>query len=177
MINPKPRNLRNFLAPEKFRRSMINWNANFVGAEKFRRFRGFGTILITRVLTKSDRLTESDGFVERRLLPNDLGGSIMIHFISTTATETTCPRCHARLLTAFDEGLRVTVDAEPLAKPADEIAALLAGKWTYTLTRNRHLVHRTPERIAAGTLAGSIHAAHKCKTPTQLTIDMIGQKK
>jgi len=100
----------------------------------------------------------------------------MIHFISTTATETTCPRCRARLLTAFDEGLRATVDAEPLAKPADEIAALLAGKWTYTLTRNRHLVHRTPERIAAGTLAGSIHAAHKCKTLTQLTIDMIGQK-
>src|SRR5690606_42066306 len=59
--------------------------------------------------------------------------TIMIHFISTTATETTCPRCRARLLTAFDEGLRVTVDAEPLAKPADEIAALLAGKWTYTL--------------------------------------------
>lgn len=101
----------------------------------------------------------------------------MIHFISTTATETTCPRCRAHLLTAFDEGLRVTVDAEPLAKPADEIAALLAGKWTYTLTRNRHLVHRTPERIAAGTPAGSIHATHKCKTPTQLTIDMIGQKK
>jgi len=30
--------------------------------------------------------------------------------------------------------------------------------------------------LAAGTHAGSIHAAHKCKTPIQLTIDMIGQK-
>jgi len=37
-------------------------------------------------------------------------------------------------------------------------------------------VHRTPERIAAGTPVGSIHATHKCKTPIQLTIDMIGQK-
>jgi len=74
MINRKPGNLGNFLTPEKFRRPMINWNANFVGAEKFPRFPGFRTILIARVLTKSDGLTESDGFVERRLLPNDLGG-------------------------------------------------------------------------------------------------------
>src|SRR5690606_41679254 len=98
MINPKPRNLRNFLAPEKFRRSMINWNANFVGAAKFRRFRGFGTILITRVLTKSDRLTESDGLVERRVLPNELGGGIENHFIAKNATETPHPRGHAHRL-------------------------------------------------------------------------------
>jgi len=73
------------------------------------------------------------------------------HFVSTPAAETTCPRCRAQLLTALDEGLRATVDADPL-DPAAEIAALLAGKWTYTLTSNRHLVHRTPERITIDTI-------------------------
>ncbi|MCX4474835.1 hypothetical protein OOK41_31745 [Micromonospora sp. NBC_01655] len=99
------------------------------------------------------------------------------HFISTTATEARCPRCHAALLTALDEGLPVRVDATPLPDRAAEINALLDGRWTYTHTANKHLVIRDEHRIAANTMRGTVHAEHKCTGPTQLTIeDLIGEK-
>lgn len=93
------------------------------------------------------------------------------HFASTAAKATECPRCRAALLTAHDEGLRATVDLEPLADRAAEIEALLDGRWTYTHTQWGHLVYRDASRIAAGTLRGTIHAQHKCVGTVQLTLD------
>lgn len=97
------------------------------------------------------------------------------HFISTTARNTTCPTCRAHTLTAHDEGLPATVDATPI--PAtDEIAALLAGKRTYTKTRGGQLIHRQAGRIRGGWLKGDIHAEHKCTPqPEQLTFDIGAQ--
>jgi len=100
----------------------------------------------------------------------------MTYFASTRATDTTCPRCRAAVLVALDEGLRVRADSTPLPDRQSEIAALLDGRQTYTLTAHRHLIHRTAERIATDRLRGTIHAEHKCVTPTQLTIDQIGRQ-
>lgn len=99
------------------------------------------------------------------------------HFISTTAAETTCPRCRKPLLTALDEGIPTRVDATPLPDRQAEIAALLDGRWTYVLTINRHLTIRDASRITGGSLRGTIHAEHKCTGAEQLTIeDLIGDK-
>lgn len=101
----------------------------------------------------------------------------MSHLASTTAKAAPCPRCHRATLVALDEGISARVDATPLRDRADEIAALLENRWTYTLTNWGHLVHREPGRIAANTLRGAIHAEHKCNRPVQLTLDkMIGLK-
>ncbi|MDG4799030.1 hypothetical protein [Micromonospora sp. WMMD980] len=93
------------------------------------------------------------------------------HLISTVATEHRCDRCRAPIITAHDDGIPARVDTAPLPDRQAEIAALLDGKWTYTLTLNRHLIHRDAERITANNLTGTIHAEHKCAGPTQLTFD------
>jgi hypothetical protein len=98
----------------------------------------------------------------------------MSHLASTVATETRCPRCHAPLLAALDEGLHAQVDIKPLADPQAEIAALMQGRWTYTHTHWGHLVHRDATRIAGNTLRGPIHAEHRCQRNEQLTLDTIG---
>ena len=101
----------------------------------------------------------------------------MTYFASTQTTETTCPQCNQAILTALDEGLAAKANAAPLLDQAAEIAVLLQGRLTYTLTRNRHLVHRTAERITSGMPHGTIHAAHQCVGRIQLTIDdMIGNQ-
>ncbi|NIL59927.1 hypothetical protein [Salinispora arenicola] len=99
------------------------------------------------------------------------------HLTSTSATETRCPRCRTALLTALDDGIPARVNATPLPDRQAEITALINGQWTYTLTRNQHLVIRDAERITADTLQGTIHAEHTCTGPTQLTLDdLIGNK-
>ncbi|MBM0274121.1 hypothetical protein [Micromonospora tarensis] len=92
-------------------------------------------------------------------------------FKSTLTAPTRCPRCHAPTLTALDEGIPARVNATPLPNRQAEIDALIQGLMTYTHTNNRHLVYRTPERITANTLRGTIHAEHHCNGPTQLTFD------
>lgn len=97
------------------------------------------------------------------------------YLVSTTATDTRCPRCRAAVITAIDEGIPARVDATPLPDRTAEIAALLDGKHTYVLTDRRHLFHRDASRIAGGSIHGTIHAEHTCAGPTQLTIeDLIG---
>lgn len=83
----------------------------------------------------------------------------MSHLVSTAATEDTCHRCRRPVLVALAEGLPTKVDPAPLDH-AGEIAALIQGRWTYTLTRTRDLIHRDADRI--GTLAGTIHTQHIC---------------
>lgn len=100
----------------------------------------------------------------------------MTHLASTTADDAECPRCHKPILTALDEGLTAHVDATPLPDRQAEIAALIEGRWTYTLTTYRQLIHRNAQRITADTMRGTIHAEHRCAGIVQLTIDdMIGQ--
>jgi hypothetical protein len=66
----------------------------------------------------------------------------MTHFQSTTVTETRCPRCHRAILTALDEGLRVTADTTPLPNPQAEVAAILDNRRTYTRTQFGWLIFR-----------------------------------
>lgn len=109
--------------------------------------------------------------------PEKPGGHTMtrVHLVSTTATEQPCPRCRRATLTALDEGLPARVDATPLHDRTAEIAALLQGRWTFTYTANRQLIHRDATRITDNHLRGTVHAAHKCVGYEQTTIDdMIG---
>jgi hypothetical protein len=98
----------------------------------------------------------------------------MKHLISTTATDTHCPRCHAPVITALDSGLTARVDRVPLPDAQAEIAVLLDNRRTYTLTRYHHLIHRDPGHIANGTLNGTTHAEHKCAHNEQLQLDLNG---
>lgn len=84
----------------------------------------------------------------------------MTHLITTPVKGDLCPRCRTVTLTGTAEGLHARVD--PIAlNGAGEIAALLAGQTTYTLTRTE-LVHRDPGRIAGTALKGPVVAEHRC---------------
>src|SRR5690606_41888331 len=134
MINRKPRKLRKLFGPSVIAEAMINRKPGNLGNVFTPTRTG-----VHRSTTQEVNFGWAGKFPKFPRFPVDLGGSIMIHFISTTPTETTCPRCHAHLRTAFHAGLRVPVHAEPLAKPADDLAPQPAGHWTYTLPRHRHL--------------------------------------
>lgn len=84
------------------------------------------------------------------------------HLITTPVTADLCPRCKAVILIGWAEGLHARVDPTPLNRDG-EIATLLAGLQTYTLTRSG-LVHRDATRIAGGTLSkcGRTVPQHKC---------------
>lgn len=86
------------------------------------------------------------------------------HLISTTAAGKPCPGCTAPILTALDEGLTATVDAEPITGP--EVQILITGRRTYTLHANNELTYRDAGRIIGGHLRGTIHAEHRCPQPT-----------
>lgn len=88
-------------------------------------------------------------------------GSAMTYLITTPVAGGICPRCHQLTLTGIAEGLSARVDLAPI-NPAGEIAELLAGRWTYTLSRTG-LVHRDAHRIAAGTLRGPTLTTHRCR--------------
>jgi hypothetical protein len=88
------------------------------------------------------------------------------HLITTRSTQDPCPRCGAPVYTGWAEGLHATVDTEPL-DPANEVAALITGRWTYTRTPGGELVHRDAGRITGGSVPGTVHAQHRC-TPTTL---------
>lgn len=82
------------------------------------------------------------------------------HLVTTKVTGAACPRCRAVVLVGLAEGLTARVDLTPL-NSTGEIAALIADRWTYTLTR-QGLVHRDAGRIAGGHLTGPILAEHCC---------------
>lgn len=85
---------------------------------------------------------------------------------STTASEAPCQQCRRPLLYAWDEGLRVRVDAAPL----DEVVAAAlreAGRRVYALSYGRNLVHETPERAGSLRLILSRHAEHVCRLQAQ----------
>lgn len=80
---------------------------------------------------------------------------------STTASEAPCQHCRRPLIYAWDEGLRVRVDALAL----DEVVATAlreAGRRVYVLTDGRNLVHETAERAGTLRLVRTRHAEHIC---------------
>lgn len=88
------------------------------------------------------------------------------YLVSTQAVDTAC-WCGAPVLRALDEGLEAKVDVAPVDR-AGEIAALLAGRHTYSLSpRSRYLIYRSAEHILAGDLKGTVHAQHRCTTYKQ----------
>jgi hypothetical protein len=88
----------------------------------------------------------------------------MIHLITTRAKERSC-RCGAAILVGIAEGMPVRADARPVT-PAEEIAALVEGRWTFAL-RCGELVHRDAIRIRGGYVGQSVHAQHRCAAYTQ----------
>lgn len=94
----------------------------------------------------------------------------MTWFQSTRATEATCPRCRAPILTALDEGVPATVDATPLPDRAAEIAVLLDGRKTYSHAQ-KQIFYRNATRIRDTTINGTIHAEHRCAGPQQTLLD------
>lgn len=89
-----------------------------------------------------------------------LTGQVMIHMITTKTVEKTC-RCGQLIYAGIAEGLPARVDVEALDR-AQEITALLDGRWTFALTRWGALVHRHEGRIRTGYVGESIHAQHRC---------------
>lgn len=81
---------------------------------------------------------------------------------STTASEAPCQHCRRPLLYAWDEGLRVRVDAAALD---EAVAAALreAGRRVYALMYGRNLVLETVERAGSLRLVVSRHAEHVCR--------------
>jgi hypothetical protein len=82
------------------------------------------------------------------------------HFETKPATVATCLRCAAVILSGLVEGIRARVDMTPLST-SGELAALLANRWTYTLTRVG-LVYRDASRIRDPKLRVLILADHRC---------------
>lgn len=83
--------------------------------------------------------------------------------ITTTVTGIICGRCRQPLLTGYAEGLRARVDPVAINR-AGLIAAILAGRWTYRLTRTG-LVHLDQDRIPSTTIRGPMVTTHKCGHP------------
>lgn len=83
------------------------------------------------------------------------------HLITTRAVGTLCPKCRQPILTGLAEGVPAHVDLTAL-DPAGEVNALLADRWTYTLTRGGELVHRDAIRIRGGHLRGPVLPDHHC---------------
>lgn len=74
----------------------------------------------------------------------------------------TCPRCGSLLLVGLDEdmcALPAAVDAEPVS-PADELRALMTGRWSYDLA-GHELVRRDRWRLA-GPRRRPVHLEHRC---------------
>lgn len=85
------------------------------------------------------------------------------HLITTKTAGDLCPRCQALTLTGYAEGLHARVDPTPIT-PRGELAVLLTGRATYTLSREG-LIERDADRIAGRSLHGPVLPAHRCGQP------------
>lgn len=82
-----------------------------------------------------------------------------------------CPRCRAQTLTGTEDvkacALPYRLDPVPLAGPAGELAALRAGRRTWTVEPGGHVRLRTTRSIrrpAEGRmLPPAVHADHACE--------------
>ena len=84
------------------------------------------------------------------------------HLITIRVVTKPCPTCRITIMVGIEQGLPARAEL-PALDQAGEIAALLAGARTYTLTpATRILIHRDASRIRGGYLKGTIHAEHLC---------------
>lgn len=83
------------------------------------------------------------------------------HLITTRVEPDTCRTCRQPVLHGYEEGYPVTADTAPIPAAA-ELAVLLTGARTYTLTSQHQFVLRTDWRIRSTMLHGTIHAEHYC---------------
>lgn len=81
---------------------------------------------------------------------------------TTTASYAACRHCRRSLIYAWDEGLLVRADANPLD---DVVSRGLrnAGRHVYALTRGRYLILETADRVGALRMVVSRHAEHVCR--------------
>lgn len=80
------------------------------------------------------------------------------YLINKRATPAACKRCRGGLLVGLDEGISVTVDAEPIDR-ATELLYLARGRRTYTLLLGGWLAYRDIDRMRT---EGPIHVEHSC---------------
>lgn len=85
------------------------------------------------------------------------------HFETTTPVVVTCHRCDRPTIYGLAEGFIARADPAPLDQ-TQEIAAVVAGRQTYTLLRSG-LVHRDAGRRSDPSLAGVVLAEHACPDP------------
>lgn len=86
------------------------------------------------------------------------------HLETTPALVHACKRCGRPVLYGLAEGLHARADIAPIGQAA-EIAAVIAGRSTYTLRRSG-LIQRDASRRADPTLAVPVLVAHDCPRRT-----------
>lgn len=79
------------------------------------------------------------------------------HLVTTTAVAGMCPGCREPVLTGISEGLTVRADPYPLTRDL-EVAMIIAGRDTYTLTFAKTLVRRLGNTL----MSGFALPEHKC---------------
>lgn len=84
------------------------------------------------------------------------------HLETTPPLVHTCRRCGRPVVYGLAEGIPARVDTIPVDQ-AGEIAAVVAGRQTYTLRRSG-LIHRDVRRRSDPTLAGPVLVEHACAT-------------
>jgi predicted ATPase len=84
----------------------------------------------------------------------------MSHLMTTKIVVGSCHACRRPVAVGIAEGLLARVDLSSVDERA-EVAAILADRWTYTLTAGE-LVYRDAGRIAGRCLRGPVLAEHRC---------------
>jgi hypothetical protein len=86
----------------------------------------------------------------------------MEHMASRPAVESHCGKCGQTILIGLDSGITARVDPHPISW-GGEIAALLAGRWTYEKTHAGDLTYRDEHRLGnRKPFRRTIHAEHLC---------------
>ena len=92
---------------------------------------------------------------------------------SQKITPTTCTRCSQIILTGIAEALTIRLDPNPLT-PTTELDALLAGRLTWQMNRQREAWWRSSGKIAAHPAGNhrdyAVLADHRCNQPIPSTI-------
>jgi hypothetical protein len=83
------------------------------------------------------------------------------HLESTTATNRRCPRCKAKVVAGYSEGVFVQCDPGQLDQAA-ELAVLLADRVTYEVLPPRELVMRGALHLARPQRRYPVLAEHDC---------------
>lgn len=84
------------------------------------------------------------------------------HLVTTRAKVGTCPDCRRIVLAGVAEGLMVRLDPQPL-NAHGELAARLAGRWTFDLSATGEIWYRC--RFTITVRRHRVLADHECALP------------